>query len=155
MFTLIIIDFYSPYEALVDHGMVEGDCTSSCVYIQLILIASISSIHVPSYCRWLQGLDDTQKTDVHYRSLDGEGNFNWRLVFPFEYLPQEKVMVVKKKEHFYSLDTTERRLPPRLSLQIWDNDLISPDDVLGTAHNESHSMVYYTVMVCIYILYIK
>ena len=82
-------------------------------------------------CRWLQGLDDTQKTDVHYRSLDGEGNFNWRLVFPFEYLPQEKVMVVKKKEHFYSLDTTERRLPPRLTIQVWDNDLFNPDDFIG------------------------
>ena len=111
--------------------MVEGDFTSSCVYIQLILIASISFIHVPSYCRWLQGLDDAQKTDVHYRSLDGEGNFNWRLLFPFEYLPQEKVMVVKKKEHFYSLDTTERRLPPRLTIQVWDNDLFNPDDFIG------------------------
>ena len=40
-------------------------------------------------------------------------------------------MVVKKKEHFFSLDKTERKLPPRLSLQIWDNDVISSDDILG------------------------
>lgn len=33
----------------------------------------------------------------HYRSLDGEGNFNWRMVFPFSYLAAEKIMVVKKK----------------------------------------------------------
>jgi hypothetical protein len=31
------------------------------------------------------------------RSLDGEGNFNWRMVFPFDYLAAEKIMVVKKK----------------------------------------------------------
>ena len=48
-------------------------------------------------CSWLRGQDDTQKTDVHYRSLDGEGNFNWRFVFPFEYIPAEKVMVLRKK----------------------------------------------------------
>ena len=47
--------------------------------------------------RWIRGEDETQKTDVHYRSLDGEGNFNWRMVFPFEYLPAENTMVVKKK----------------------------------------------------------
>lgn len=90
---------------------------------------AMSDIYVKG---WLQGLDETQKTDVHYRSLDGEGNFNWRLLFPFEYLPQEKVMVVRKKEHFYSLDTTERRLPPRLTIQVWDNDLFNPDDFIGT-----------------------
>ena len=31
------------------------------------------------------------------RSLDGEGNFNWRFVFPFMYLAAEKIMVVRKK----------------------------------------------------------
>lgn len=42
--------------------------------------------------RWLKGLeDDRQETDVHYNSLTGEGNFNWRFVFPFHYLPAEKV----------------------------------------------------------------
>jgi len=47
--------------------------------------------------RWLRGMDETQKTDVHYRSMDGEGNFNWRFVYPFEYIPSEQVMVVSKK----------------------------------------------------------
>ena len=31
------------------------------------------------------------------RSLDGSGNFNWRMVFPFEFLPIEKKVVVKRK----------------------------------------------------------
>ncbi|XP_033757648.1 myoferlin-like isoform X3 [Pecten maximus] len=81
---------------------------------------------------WISGIDEKQETDVHYRSLDGEGNFNWRFIFPFEYLPAEQAMVVKKKEHFWSLDETEQRLPPNLVMQIWDNDKFSMDDFLGT-----------------------
>ena len=45
----------------------------------------------------MRGEDETQKTDVHYRSMDGEGNFNWRMVFPFEFLPAENIIVVRKK----------------------------------------------------------
>ena len=80
---------------------------------------------------WIRGQDDTQKTDVHYRSMDGEGNFNWRFVFPFEYLPPEQVVVIKKKQHFYSLSKTEVHVHPRLTMQVWDNDLFSPDDFIG------------------------
>jgi hypothetical protein len=29
------------------------------------------------------------------------------------------------------LDTTEERLPPRLVVQIWDNDTFNPDDFIG------------------------
>ncbi|VEL34866.1 unnamed protein product [Protopolystoma xenopodis] len=81
---------------------------------------------------WLSGIDDHQETDVHYRSLDGEGNFNWRFVFPFLFLPAENMVVIRKKEHFWSLDETEQRIPPSLIIQIWDNDSFSPDDFLGT-----------------------
>ena len=41
--------------------------------------------------------DDKHKTDVHYRSMDGEGMFNWRWILPFKYMPEERVMVVEKK----------------------------------------------------------
>jgi len=75
---------------------------------------------------WLQGLEeDKQKTDVHYRSMDGEGNFNWRFAFDFLYLPAEQNLVVKKKEHFWSLDETQTKLPPIFTIQIWDNDKFS------------------------------
>lgn len=75
---------------------------------------------------WLQGLEEEkQKTDIHYRSMDGDGNFNWRFVFDFNYLPAEQTMVVKKKEHFWSLDETETKMPPCLTIQIWDNDKFS------------------------------
>lgn len=47
---------------------------------------------------WIPGSEENkQKTDVHYRSLDGEGNFNWRFVFPFDYLPAEQLCLVAKK----------------------------------------------------------
>ena len=75
---------------------------------------------------WLQGLEsDKQKTDIHYRSLDGDGNFNWRFVFDFNCIPAEQCIVVKKKEHFWSLDETETKVPPILTFQIWDNDKFS------------------------------
>lgn len=90
---------------------------------------AMSDIYVKG---WISGIDKQEKTDVHYRSLDGTGNFNWRFLFPLLYIPAEKVMVVRKKAHFWSLDIREQRIPPKLILQIWDNDLFSPDDFLGT-----------------------
>ena len=41
--------------------------------------------------------DEKQQTDVHYRSLTGEGNFNWRFLFPFQYQKAEEKIVIKKK----------------------------------------------------------
>ncbi|KAM6955134.1 fer-1-like protein 6 [Lycodopsis pacificus] len=88
---------------------------------------------------WLKGLeDDRQETDVHYNSLTGEGNFNWRFVFPFSYLPAEKVIVVSKKEHIFSLDKSEQKLPAVLSLQVWDFETLSSDDFLGTVELDLH-----------------
>lgn len=51
---------------------------------------SKSDIYVKGF---LGNHSPAQKTDIHYRSFDGEGNFNWRFVFDFEYLPQEKCIV--------------------------------------------------------------
>ncbi|XP_043922532.1 fer-1-like protein 6 isoform X2 [Protopterus annectens] len=82
---------------------------------------------------WLKGLEeDKQETDVHYNSLTGEGNFNWRFVFPFHYLPAEKQMVVSKRENIFSLDKTERKIPAVLLLQVWDFERLSSDDFLGS-----------------------
>ncbi|KAJ6663116.1 hypothetical protein lerEdw1_010709 [Lerista edwardsae] len=82
---------------------------------------------------WLKGLeDDKQETDVHYNSLTGEGNFNWRFVFPFHYLPAEKQVVVTKRESIFSLEKTERKIPAELVLQVWDFERLSSDDFLGS-----------------------
>uniref|UniRef100_A0A8C3Q7B7 Uncharacterized protein n=1 Tax=Geospiza parvula TaxID=87175 RepID=A0A8C3Q7B7_GEOPR len=91
---------------------------------------------------WMPGNEENkQKTDVHYRSLDGEGNFNWRFVFPFDYLPAEQLCLVSKKEHFWSLDKTEFRIPPKLIIQIWDNDKFSLDDYLGFVELDLHKTI--------------
>ncbi|XP_021108713.1 myoferlin isoform X2 [Heterocephalus glaber] len=91
---------------------------------------------------WIPGNEENkQKTDVHYRSLDGEGNFNWRFVFPFDYLPAEQLCIISKKEHFWSIDQTEFRVPPRLIIQIWDNDKFSLDDYLGFLELDLHHTI--------------
>ncbi|XP_035390396.1 fer-1-like protein 6 [Electrophorus electricus] len=88
---------------------------------------------------WLKGMeDDGQETDVHYNSLTGEGNFNWRFVFPFHYLPAEKVVVVSKRENIFSLDKTEQKLPAVLVLQVWDFERLSSDDFLGSVELDLH-----------------
>ncbi|KAK2963825.1 putative Dysferlin protein [Blattamonas nauphoetae] len=54
---------------------------------------------------------ERQETDVHWRSTNGEGNFNWRMVFRVQ-LP---IRV------------------PRLKLQIWDKDILTPNDSIAEA----------------------
>eukprot|EP00298_Acanthocystis_sp_HF-20_P010837 c19077_g1_i1.p1 GENE.c19077_g1_i1~~c19077_g1_i1.p1 ORF type:complete len:1291 (+),score=523.40 c19077_g1_i1:39-3875(+) len=59
----------------------------------------------------LQGNAQTQKkdTDIHWRASDGKGSFNYRIVFDVE-LPMKK---------------------PRLTFQVWDQDIIGSNDALG------------------------
>ena len=81
---------------------------------------------------FLRGQNKSKSTDVHYRSMNGEGMFNWRLIFPFKYLPIEQEIVINEKEHFWKLDGTEKRVEPELVVQIWDNDQFLPDEFIGS-----------------------
>lgn len=38
-----------------------------------------------------------QKTDIHYHSLTGESNFNWRFIFTMDYLAAEHMCVQSQK----------------------------------------------------------
>lgn len=63
-----------------------------------LVILAICYILQLTFLSWLDGHEhNKQKTDVHYRSLGGEGNFNYRFLFPFQYLPAEQLCVVDKK----------------------------------------------------------
>ncbi|XP_064897291.1 fer-1-like protein 5 [Columba livia] len=86
---------------------------------------------------WLDGLEEQrQRTDIHYRSLQGDGAFNWRFVFSFQCLAAEELCILPHKEHFWSLDPTVRKVPPKLILQVWDNDKFSADEFLGVLELE-------------------
>uniref|UniRef100_A0A8C2HLQ1 Fer-1 like family member 4 n=1 Tax=Cyprinus carpio TaxID=7962 RepID=A0A8C2HLQ1_CYPCA len=91
---------------------------------------------------WIKGLEDEkQETDVHFNSLTGEGNFNWRFVFHFDYLPTEKEVIYKKKESLFALEETEFRQPAVLVLQVWDYDRIGSNDFLGSIELRLSDMV--------------
>ncbi|XP_069567394.1 fer-1-like protein 4 [Brachyistius frenatus] len=91
---------------------------------------------------WIKGLEgDKQETDVHFNSLTGEGNFNWRFVFRFDYLPTEKEIVFKKKESIFSLEESEFRQPAVMTLQVWDYDRIAANDFLGSIEFRLSDMV--------------
>lgn len=46
------------------------------------------------------------------------------------------------QEHFWNLDKTEFRIPPKLIIQIWDNDKFSLDDYLGEFSSSNQHTVY-------------
>lgn len=42
---------------------------------------------------WLHDVEEAQFTDANYRSLNGEGNFNWRMVFGLRYSSGEDMVI--------------------------------------------------------------
>lgn len=90
----------------------------------------------------MKGLEhDKQETDVHFNSLTGEGNFNWRFVFRFEYLPTEREVSVRRRPGRFALEEAEFRQPAVLVLQVWDYDRISANDFLGSLELQLLDMV--------------
>lgn len=83
----------------------------------LLMNLNFQSFNIDT-CRWVKGPEDCQCTDIHYRSLTGEGNFNWRFIFPFDYLRAEEKIVINRKESLFSWDETECKIPARLELQV-------------------------------------
>jgi hypothetical protein len=78
---------------------------------------------------------DAQDTDVHYRSLDGTGAFNWRMKFPLMYVRRDKGIILNLDNpssfKLFSTRQTQKPVKPNLIVQLWDNDTISADDFIG------------------------
>ncbi|CAF3716683.1 unnamed protein product [Rotaria sordida] len=74
---------------------------------------------------------DAQLTDTHYRSLTGEGNFNWRFVFDFNYLDIEEKVVFEAKDSVFQVGNTTKKIPPRIIIRVYDADFFSADNFLG------------------------
>lgn len=68
---------------------------------------------------------------LNIRSLTGEGNFNWRFVFDFNYLEIEEKVVHEEKDSLIQVGNTSKKFPPRLVLRVYDADIFSSDDFLG------------------------
>ncbi len=113
-FHLRIIVFNTSDVILDDENILTGE-KSSDIYIKAFMCDKIN---------------EAQKTDIHHRSLDGEGNFNWRMIFEFDYLPAEKKIIWNHKEKL-GFVTTERKMKPKLTIQCLDWDQVSADDHLG------------------------
>ena len=112
---------------LNDENIVTGEKTSD-IYVKA----------------WILGEDiDAQQTDIHYRSLTGEGNFNWRFVFDFNYLEIEEKVVYEGKDSVFQVGNTVKKVPPRICIRVYDADLLSADDFLGLmTFLSSHIIVY-------------
>lgn len=86
---------------------------------------------------WFAESQTEQSTDVHYRSLTGEGNFNWRFVFSFRYFTAERKVLILRKDNAFS-EEYEVKVPAKLHLQVWENDTFSKDDFIGSLVMELH-----------------
>nr|KAF6422355.1 hypothetical protein HJG63_005082 [Rousettus aegyptiacus] len=76
-----------------------------------------------------------------FNSLTGEGNFNWRFVFHFDYLPTEREVSVRCRPGPFALEEAEFQQPAVLVLQVWDYDHISANDFLGSLELQLPDMV--------------
>ncbi|KAH7825291.1 putative myoferlin-like protein [Monocercomonoides exilis] len=92
----------------LDRALSKNFCQRMCSCDNDLLDKDSSDIFVTGQ---MELMKDKQETDVHWRSQDGVGNFNWRLVFNV-ILPCHV---------------------PRLKLQIWDKNMLSANDSIAEA----------------------
>ncbi|CAK1588464.1 unnamed protein product [Parnassius mnemosyne] len=84
---------------------------------------------------WIGSVDQVQRTDVHFNCPSGVCNFNWRMVFNFQYQHAEGKLVTKEKGPFTEI---EERIPPVLIVQVLDGDATYSDDFMGNELGSLH-----------------
>ncbi|CAH1647468.1 unnamed protein product [Spodoptera littoralis] len=94
----------------------------------------VSDIYVRA---WIDTIEQAQYTDVHYSSSSGEGSFNWRMIFHFQYHHAEKKLVRKEKGPFTEV---EEHMTPIFVVQVLDSDALSQDDFLASVSFNLNSM---------------
>ncbi|PZC81246.1 otoferlin [Helicoverpa armigera] len=94
----------------------------------------VSDIYVRA---WIDTIEQAQYTDVHYSSSAGEGSFNWRMIFHFQYHQAEKKLVRKEKGPFTEV---EEHMTPIFVVQVLDSDAASQDDFLASVSFNLNSM---------------
>uniref|UniRef100_A0A1A9ZTS0 C2 domain-containing protein n=1 Tax=Glossina pallidipes TaxID=7398 RepID=A0A1A9ZTS0_GLOPL len=134
------IDFTPQPPLMYELRVIVYQCTDVILDDKNIFGKAMSDIFVKGWC---SNTDEYQSTDVHYRSMNGEGKFNWRMIFPLKYSIVEDMIVIKRRTGI--LEEFEIKQPPKLFIHIFDKDLISDDDFLGALEiNLSHFPEPYT-----------
>uniref|UniRef100_A0A1B0G2Q0 C2 domain-containing protein n=1 Tax=Glossina morsitans morsitans TaxID=37546 RepID=A0A1B0G2Q0_GLOMM len=128
------IDFTPQPPLMYELRVIVYQCADVILDDKNIFGKAMSDIFVKGWC---SNTDEYQSTDVHYRSMNGEGKFNWRMIFPLKYSIVEDMIVIKRRTGI--LEEFEIKQPPKLFIHIFDKDLISDDDFLGALEiNLSH-----------------
>jgi hypothetical protein len=97
-----------------------------------------------------------QTTDTHWNSEDGTGAFNWRMKFPLISRCSKKTKTKTNKQTnkqnrqtlFFRpsqslLRCSLHAVPcqkPRFKLQVWDHDIVSPNDAIAEANLNLRSL---------------
>ena len=53
-------------------------------------------------------------------------------IIDFQYLEIEEKIVHEKKDSLFQIGTSVKKIPPRIVLRVYDSDLLSGDDFLGS-----------------------
>ncbi|CAB3410812.1 unnamed protein product [Caenorhabditis bovis] len=79
---------------------------------------------------FVNGMMKGEKTDTHFRILDGNGEFNWRFVLNFDFNPWEQKIVAYTKTRMFR-KAVEELVDPIIIVELWDKNKLKKDILLG------------------------
>ncbi|VDL73631.1 unnamed protein product, partial [Nippostrongylus brasiliensis] len=78
----------------------------------------------------INGSQKAQTSDVHFRSTDGCGEFNYRFVINIAFNPWERKIVSYNKKRLFR-KASEDMVEPFVIIQLWDKNKLRKDVMLG------------------------